>query len=318
MILNCYISKNMAGRPNTSNPTSSIEGMVNVMQQQHAAQVPQNHDCLSDFMMHNPSKFNGEATPDEADAWIRKIEKIFKAIACPEKQKLVYASFLLVDGADYWWDGMQQIMEDRCEAINWASFRTRFLERYFPDSYKFQREAEFLVLQQGKMTVQTYVDRFEYLARFVSQKMSEEYRCRRFQGGLRPELRIVIVPLKIKEFPTLVDKTKMIEQLQVDLSLDVRTQKGSFSGEKQQRKPYDKPQQFSCGKTDGKSCFICNKLGHFARACSERKLVSGPQQQKSSGGKPTAARRVLVMSDVKVAQSGNLILETCYLYGRCV
>jgi len=44
----------------------------------------------------------------------------------------------------------------------------RFLEKYFPDNDKHEREAEFLTLQQRNMSVQAYVDQFEYLARFYS------------------------------------------------------------------------------------------------------------------------------------------------------
>ena len=40
-------------------------------------------------------------------------------------------------------------------------FRVRFLEKYFPDSARFAREAEFLKLEQGDMSVNTYAARFD-------------------------------------------------------------------------------------------------------------------------------------------------------------
>jgi len=49
------------------------------------------------------------------------------------------------------------------------------------------------------MLVQAYVDRFEYLARFYSQAVTEEWRCRNFKGGLKHELRRFIVPLRVRE-----------------------------------------------------------------------------------------------------------------------
>ena len=36
--------------------------------------------------------------------------------------------------------------------MNWANFRTRFVEKYFPDTTKQDKEAEFLALQQGNMS----------------------------------------------------------------------------------------------------------------------------------------------------------------------
>jgi len=38
-------------------------------------------------------------------------------------------------------------MLNRVEEVTWTSFRTRFLEKYFLDSAKHEREAEFLTLQ---------------------------------------------------------------------------------------------------------------------------------------------------------------------------
>jgi len=51
-------------------------------------------------------------------------------------------------------------MQTRGEQVEWISFRTRFLEKYFPDTARQDREAEFLALQQGDMTVQEYMNKF--------------------------------------------------------------------------------------------------------------------------------------------------------------
>jgi len=48
------------------------------------------------------------------------------------------------------------------------------------------------------MTVQAYIERFEYLARFYSLEVTEEWRCRKFKGGLKHELCRFLVPLRIK------------------------------------------------------------------------------------------------------------------------
>jgi len=53
---------------------------------------------------------------------------------------------------------MQQQMGTREEEVSWENFKKRFLEKYFPNSAKHEREAEFLTLQHGNMTVQAYVN----------------------------------------------------------------------------------------------------------------------------------------------------------------
>jgi len=52
-----------------------------------------------------------------------------------------------VADAEYWWVGMQQLMQTREEAITLTSFKTRFLGKYFPNSTKHEREVEFLTFQ---------------------------------------------------------------------------------------------------------------------------------------------------------------------------
>jgi len=35
---------------------------------------------LEDFMKHRPTKFSGKAIPDEANAWLRECEKIYRVL----------------------------------------------------------------------------------------------------------------------------------------------------------------------------------------------------------------------------------------------
>ena len=64
-----------------------------------AAEASQLHQqphtfSMEDFLRHNPPKFNGKVNPDEADQWVRDIERIFEATQCPEERKLSYACLL--------------------------------------------------------------------------------------------------------------------------------------------------------------------------------------------------------------------------------
>jgi len=84
-------------------------------------------------------------------------------------------------------------------------FQDQIPEEVHSDSAKHEREAEFLTFQQGNLTVQAYTDRFEYLARFYLPTVTEEWRCMKYDGGLKHELRRFIVPLHIREFSVLVE-----------------------------------------------------------------------------------------------------------------
>ena len=113
--------------------------MVDAMQPPVAVQprttiAPIRVPTVEDFLRHKPAEFTGKASPDEVDAWLRKCEKIFKVMNYEDEQKLLFTSYLLNEDVEYWWTDMQQQMETREELVSWANFRTRFLEKYFPDT----------------------------------------------------------------------------------------------------------------------------------------------------------------------------------------
>ncbi|XP_014522110.1 uncharacterized protein LOC106778641 [Vigna radiata var. radiata] len=283
---------------------------------------------MNDFLRHHPVEFNGKVTPDEADDWICKLEKIFDVIECTEGQKLVFATYMLAGEAEYWWRGMWRGMDARGEVATWVDFRNKFLERYFPISAKQERERQFLALQQGNMSVQEYKERFEYLARFYTQDLPEEWKCRRFEQGFRHQILKPLIHLKIKDFPELVEQALVAERLDESTRV-MRNQKGNSSGDKSQRKPYDRPPQdkpgmlkcFACGgdhlrrncptfpnaNKDMRTCYTCNKQGHISRDCPQKKTFNGTYQKPNNGERPQAAGRVFAMIGEEPKSSGNLI-----------
>nr|KYP41907.1 Transposon Ty3-I Gag-Pol polyprotein [Cajanus cajan] len=138
------------------------------------------------------------------------MEKIFMVMHCPEERKVVYVVYILVGEASFWWKGAQAMMEARGGMGNWENFKKVFLEKYFLDSARYAKEAEFFRLKQGNMSVQEYVVKFEHLARYYSQAIIEAWRC--ISEGLRYELKKTIVPMGIVEFPVLVEKAKIVER----------------------------------------------------------------------------------------------------------
>nr|KYP41406.1 hypothetical protein KK1_037240 [Cajanus cajan] len=121
---------------------------------------------------------------------------------------------MLTGEAQYCWRGTSQMLIDYGVVVDWVCFKRAFLEKYFPKSVRHAREAEFMRLQQGEMSVTKYVVRFEHLAHFYTQATSKAWKCREFAEGLKYDLRRVVVSLAIMEFPALVEKAKVMERLQ--------------------------------------------------------------------------------------------------------
>jgi len=86
---------------------------------------------------------------------------------------------------------------------------------YFLHIARFAKEVEFLKLEQEEMLVNAYASRFEYLGKFYTQAPSESWRCRKFEEGLEHELKKIVAPMCIREFPALVERVKLVEKRRV-------------------------------------------------------------------------------------------------------
>uniref|UniRef100_A0A151UDX3 Retrotransposon gag domain-containing protein n=1 Tax=Cajanus cajan TaxID=3821 RepID=A0A151UDX3_CAJCA len=157
--------------------------------------------------------------------------------------RLTYVVYMLVGEAEHWWRDTHQMLTTRGVVVDLECFRRLFLEKYFPESVRHAKEAEFMRLHQGGMTVSEYTMRFEHVARFYSQAISEAWKCRKFAKGLRQELKRVVVPMAITEFPALVEKAKVVERLESGNRV-MKTAEGPAGSKRggNQRKPYDRPQ----------------------------------------------------------------------------
>nr|KYP69651.1 Transposon Ty3-I Gag-Pol polyprotein [Cajanus cajan] len=101
----------------------------------------------------------------------------------------------------YWWRGTRQMIESRGVVVDWDCFKRVFLENYLSDIVRYAKEAEFMRLQQGSMFVLDYAMRFEHLARFYSQAVSETWRCRKIEGDCLVPRGQLVLSLVLMEIP---------------------------------------------------------------------------------------------------------------------
>ncbi|KAK3199309.1 hypothetical protein Dsin_022724 [Dipteronia sinensis] len=111
---------------------------------------------LKRFKRLGPLVFKGKVDPIAAEVWLREIEKVCTTIVCFDEQKVVFASFMLEDEADHWWDATSRILKTimlRNDHITWEMFKNAFNQKYFPDRVRFKMERDFLSLKQGSKSV---------------------------------------------------------------------------------------------------------------------------------------------------------------------
>ncbi|MCI16731.1 cellular nucleic acid-binding protein, partial [Trifolium medium] len=158
---------------------------------------------------------------------------------------------------------------------------------------------EFMELKQGNMSVADYSVKFEELCTFsphYNTMEAEHDKCVKFENGLRPDIKHLIVFSQIRDFATLVDKSRICDDDGKAKTNYYKAISDNKRGRGQDRgKPYaDKgkrvaensggrrkftSQCFKCGEMGHKSyecpkkvdkCFKCGKWGHRADVCPEK------------------------------------------------
>ncbi|XP_061366444.1 uncharacterized protein LOC133309664 [Gastrolobium bilobum] len=294
---------------------------------------------LTEFRKHKPSTFRGDYNPEAAMEWVKELEKIFLVMYCPNTHRVNFATYLLIGEAEHWWTNTKRYFQSQGTEITWTIFKDAFLEKYFPQSVRNRKEIEFLELKQGNMTIGQYVTKFEELSRYsnyVQNQPNEEWLTTKFESGLKPELKSMIIGHQIRNFSSLINRCRDTEANMKEAE-DAREKdrasnrrrnednnKGRFpraqnlgnnfasNGGKQnagrtnfQIQVCPKCKKNHAGECLGGRdvCFKCGKPGHMLRNC--------PQNQgHNSSNQPTTRGRVFTLSGQEAAQASNLVQGT--------
>ncbi|KAA0055470.1 DNA/RNA polymerases superfamily protein [Cucumis melo var. makuwa] len=134
------------------------------------------------------------------------------------------------------------VFEGSTDPADVEMFRGIFEEKYYPTTYCEAKRDEFLELKQGSLLVVEYEMKYTELSRYAEMIVaSESDRCRRFERGLRFELRTPVTAIaKWTNFSQLVETALRVEQSIVEeksameLSRGVSTTSG-IRGREQRR-----------------------------------------------------------------------------------
>lgn len=165
------------------------------------------------FRSSGATEYAGQLDPVLAMQWIQNTEKVFRITEVLDKDKVKYASAMLVEGALIWWDATyESLAATTRNSLTWDDFRGKFFEQYCPVDLQRRLEKEFLDLKQGKMTVLEYETEFNKKARFAQRFLTtEQDRIEHFIGGLRKEIRSFIVSRDISSYSKVVEYARRCE-----------------------------------------------------------------------------------------------------------
>ncbi|KAL5547237.1 hypothetical protein UlMin_006924 [Ulmus minor] len=116
------------------------------------------------FRKQGPPTFEGSNDPLAAEEWLCNIERILDFMKLSDQERIMCATYKLTKDARYWWEVTGQTKD--LETLSWTEFVQMFNRKYFNPTMLLSKEAEFNNIQQGNMTVDEAVLRFDRLARF--------------------------------------------------------------------------------------------------------------------------------------------------------
>ena len=114
------------------------------------------------------------------------------------------ATFQFRDSAETWWRSVKDTQD--VSKLTWKEFSALFLDRFFPMVVQEQKRQEFSNLLQRTMSVTEYEIKFTSLSRFAKDMVTDEkWKCRKFEGGLIPDIAQMVVVHAYSNYRSLVD-----------------------------------------------------------------------------------------------------------------
>ncbi|XP_058070919.1 uncharacterized protein LOC131219953 [Magnolia sinica] len=164
------------------------------------------------FQRFRPLTFAGTHRPEEAEYWLNRVNKLLWPLHCSEVESVELISYLFEKEANLCWESVLMTITENY-VWTWEAFEAHFNQKYLPQTYRHERENEFLRLQQEGMSVAQYENRFTKLSLYAFQIVTDEAtKMRQFTEGLRSGIRSKMCCANIRTYAELVEMSIRVEQ----------------------------------------------------------------------------------------------------------
>ncbi|XP_056158562.1 uncharacterized protein LOC130134844 [Syzygium oleosum] len=164
----------VANHGNQGQGQGQAQGPVNVNRQ-----MPQ---LVEQFLKLKPSKFDGKGDHEAASLWVEELEKAFEVLGCTEEEKVTLAVYQFQGNASDWRKATRGRVFLAGATQTWAMFVEVFNGKYFSESARERKLAEFMRLRQGQMSVDQYEVEFSRLSKFAPRMVEDPLdKARRFR-----------------------------------------------------------------------------------------------------------------------------------------
>ncbi len=155
--------------------------------------------------------FTGKEDPQAARAWLKILLRAADDMRCAAHERVTIASRLLEGPALSWWEGL---LARNSNNLTWDKFLEEFDKQYHAEYYVEIKRQEFVGLRQGPRTVNEYEIAFRELSEYALDLVTtEKQMCKRFEQGLKLDIRDRVNPSKEPDFQNLLEQAYRAEQL---------------------------------------------------------------------------------------------------------
>jgi hypothetical protein len=141
----------------------------------------------------------------EVEDWLRSIEKKLEIAQCTDQEKVLFVAHQLFWTAAEWWEMYRNSHQD-VGTITWNEFNAQFRTHYVPCGTLKLKKKEFSELEQDRMVVNEYLNKFTQMSRYAPDEVNtDEKKQDASLNGLNDEIQFQLLNTDYEDFQKMVD-----------------------------------------------------------------------------------------------------------------